>query len=275
MPGVPSEMVPMFCESVLPFVLRELASGAHVRMQTVHIFPAPESAVDERILDLTPLGRNPSVGITVRDGVVSVSTLARARDAREAERLVGQDVAALKERFGDLIFGFGNATLATAVSDELERHGLTIGVAESVTGGLVGHMLVDVPGISRFFLADIVAYSDQAKVKQLGVAPELIEEHGAVSLEVAESMARGVCAAVGCDLGLSTTGIAGPTGGSKQKPVGLVYIGVCLGGAAKVAELTLRGDRWQIKDRAAKHALNTARLALMKGMESLQPNLTL
>jgi len=275
MPGVPGEMRPMFSQSVLPFLLGKLAPASHVRVETVHIFPASESAVDERISDLTVAGRNPSVGITVSDGVVSVSLLARADDAEGAERLVQQDLEVLKERFGDLIFGCGDVTLARALSDQLGQRVLTIGVAESVTGGLIGHMLVDVPGISRFFLADLVAYSNESKVKQLGVPRRLIEDYGAVSPQVAESMARGVCAAVGCDLGVSTTGIAGPSGGSKEKPVGLVFVGVCLHDVARVARLDLRGDRWQIKDRAAKHALNMARLALVKGMNSLEPDHTI
>lgn len=267
MPGVPVEMVAMFSGSVLPFLMERLAPAWHVRGETVHIFPASESAVDERITDLTPLGRNPSVGITVRDGIVSVSVLARAQVPREAEALLRRDVEALRERFGHLAFGCGGATLASALSDELERRGLTVSVAESVTGGLIGHMLVDVPGISRFFLADIVAYSNEAKVQQLRVSRDELLRRGAVSAEVAESMARGICAATGSSLGLSTTGVAGPTGGTREKPVGLVFVGICLEGCARVVALDLRGDRWQIKDRAAKHALNVARLALIQGVD--------
>ncbi|MHC4592965.1 MAG: CinA family protein, partial [Planctomycetota bacterium] len=179
-----------------------------------------------------------------------------------------------KERFGDRIFSPAS-TVAEALAEQLGRHGLTIGLAESVTGGLMGHMLVDVPGISRHLLADVVAYSDEVKVRQLGVPRELIEEHGAVSPEVAESMASGVCAAVGSDVGISTTGIAGPAGGTTEKPVGLVYVGVCLTGDVRSARLNLHGDRWQIKDRAAKHALNLARLALLRGLDYLAPERTM
>ncbi|MCK4375739.1 MAG: competence/damage-inducible protein A [Candidatus Brocadiae bacterium] len=275
MPGVPAEMRPMFSESVLPFVVKMLAPPGHVRFEVVHIFPASESAVDERIADMTAHGRNPSVGITVRGGVISVSVCARSTDSDEADRLLRQDLDLLAERFGELAFGRGEATLATAVSELLRARGATIGVAESVTGGLIGHMLVDVPGISRFLLADVVAYGDRAKVEQLGVPAELIQAHGAVSPQVAESMARGICSVAGSDLGLSTTGIAGPTGGSEQKPVGLLYVGVCLDGAARVARLNLRGERRQIKDRAAKHALNMARLALLKGVDLLEPDRTI
>ncbi|MFO7958484.1 MAG: competence/damage-inducible protein A [Candidatus Brocadiia bacterium] len=268
MPGVPPEMRSMFTGSVLPFLMEELAPAGAVSMETVHVFPASESRVDQRIRDLTVQGRNPAVGITVSDGVITVSVRGRAESQEEADRLVERDLEELRERFGDLVYGTGQTTLAGALSKELERTGRTVAVAESITGGLIGNMLVDVPGISRFFLLDVVAYSNEAKVSQLGVPPEVIEREGAVSEPVAEAMARGACRAGEADLGISTTGIAGPTGGTPQKPVGLVYVGLCLDGRALARKLNLRGDRWRIKDRAARHALNMARLALTKGMNS-------
>lgn len=274
LPGVPGEMRPMFLESVVPFLLQELCPAGYARVETVSIFPASESEVDERIHDLTGPGRNPSVGITVRNGVVSVSLRAHADDEAKVEALVGRDLEVLKERFGDRIFSPAS-TVAEALAEQLGRQGLTIGVAESVTGGLMGDMLVDVPGISRHLLGDVVAYSDEVKVRQLGVPRELIEKHGAVSPEVAESMASGVCAAVGSEVGVSTTGIAGPAGATPEKPVGLVYVGVCVRGDVRSVRLNLRGDRWQIKDRAAKHALNLARLALLWGLDYLAPEHTM
>ncbi len=269
MPGVPDEMRAMFSGSVLPFLLGELAPAGCIRTEVVHLFPVSEAVVDEGLRDVMGADRNPAVGITVNDGVITVSFRARAASEDEAEELVRADVALVEERFGDLVFGRGDVTLAGALSAALERAGRTVAVAESVTGGLVGHMLVDVPGISRFFLADVVAYGNEAKVRQLGVPPEQIERHGAVSSEVAEAMAAGICRVTGAGLGLSTTGIAGPTGGSEQKPVGLVHVGVCLDGRTTACKLLLRGDRRRIKDRAAKHALNLARLALAKGVDSL------
>ncbi len=275
MPGVPAEMRAMFTDGVLPFVLGELAPRGCLKAEHVHIFPAAESAVDERIADLTERGRNPSVGLTVRDGVITVHIAARAESAEEAEGLAERDARAVEERFGELAFGRGEATLASALAEELERAGATVGVAESVTGGLIGHMLVDVPGISRFFLADVVAYGNEAKVDLLGVPRELIAEHGAVSPQVAEAMAHGARRAAGSDLAVSTTGIAGPTGGSAEKPVGLVYVGLCLGGRARVARLELRGERRRVKDRAARHALNFCRLALGRGLASVPARYTM
>ena len=269
MPGVPEEMLPMFEESVLPFLLQKLAPAGHAAVETVHLFPISESEVDERILDMSAEDRNPYVGITVGDAGITVSMRALAPTPELAAELVRRDVEVLRERFGDLIYASGGTSPAQALSAELERTGTSIAVAESLTGGLVGKLLVDVPGISRFFLGGVIAYGNEAKVSQLGVPAGLLREHGAVSPQVAEGMARGVCAALGADLGVSTTGVAGPTGGTPDKPVGLVYVGVCLKGRAAVHRLEMRGDRTRIRDRSAKYALNMARLALLRGVEAL------
>lgn len=269
MPGVPGEMYPMFHDSVLPFALDKLAPAEHVRAATVRIFRMPESVADSRIADMSDQHRNPYVGITVSEGVISISVRAHAPDAAEAQRLVDADMAVLRERFGDLVFGTGDATLADAVAEQLDRCDATLAVAESVTGGQISDMLVAIPGISRRFLAGIVAYANEAKCTQLGVPADLIERHGAVSAEVAEAMARGACEATGARLGIGTTGIAGPAGGSDAKPVGLVYVAVCLDGKTRVAQHKFRGNRNRIRDWAAKEALNMARLALLKGVESL------
>jgi nicotinamide-nucleotide amidase len=205
----------------------------------------------------------------VSDGIISISVRARGADEAAARRLLDADVATLKERFGDLVFGMGDVTLAEALAEQLDRCEATLAVAESLTGGLIGHMLVGVPGISRWFVAGVVAYANEAKCAQLGVPAALIERHGAVSAEVAEAMARGACTATGARLGVSTTGIAGPTGGRDGKPVGLVYVAVCLDGEVRVARYAYRGNRQRVRDRAAKEALNMARLALLKGVQSL------
>ncbi|MFO8006677.1 MAG: competence/damage-inducible protein A [Candidatus Brocadiia bacterium] len=269
LPGVPVEMRHMFADHVLPFLLEQLGPPGCVRVDAVHLFPISEADVDERLCDVTDAERNPSLGITVNDGIITVTVSARGESPGGAEKLIHRDFQMLKERFGELVLGRGVATLAEAVSQELERAGRRLAVAESVTGGLIGHMLVDVPGISRFFLLDVVAYSNAAKVHQLGVPEGLIEEHGAVSPEVARSMAEGARDLAGADLGLSSTGIAGPTGGSPEKPVGLVYVALAADGRTQVRRLELRGDRWRVKDRAAKHALNMLRLALKDGLDSL------
>jgi nicotinamide-nucleotide amidase len=262
MPGVPREMHGMFHQSVLPSLLADAEERTCVT--TVNLFGLPESLVDERIGDMMAAGRNPAVGLKVGDGVVCVCLRATAPTDEAARELAGKDARVLEERFGEAAFGRDETTLAQALSEQMERHNVKVAVAESCTGGLVGGLLTDVPGISRFLLADIVAYSNEAKVSLLRVPAGEIESFGAVSPQVAESMARGVCEITGAELGISTTGIAGPTGGSVEKPVGLVYVGICLNGKTTSHELNLRGDRWRIRSRAARYALDLARLALLR-----------
>ncbi len=261
MPGVPDEMRAMFHEQVLPY-LRHKHHGRS-RHRKIKLFGLPESDVDRRIEDMMREDRNPSVGITVDHSVVSICLRAYGEDSADLERLLDRDEAKLRERFGDAVFGTDATTLPDSVSELLERNHLQIAFAESCTGGQVGSLLVDVPGISRFFLLDVVAYSNRAKTDQLSVPSELIEQHGAVSPEVAKAMARGACEAAGADLGISTTGIAGPTGGRPGKPVGLVHFGVWMKGNVTSHKLHLKGDRQRVKDRAARHALNFARLSLL------------
>ena len=262
MPGVPEEMRGMFHESVLPSLVEE--SEEKVVVRRVNLFGVPESEVDARLGDLMQGGRNPSVGLKVEGGGVSICLHARSGDATEAERLIEENLRTIRDRFGEAVFGYGDTRLAAALSILLDQQGLRVSVAESCTGGMIGSLLTDVPGISRFFLVDVVAYSNEAKIKQLRVPAKEIESFGSVSPQVAESMARGVCEISGAELGISATGVAGPSGGTPQKPVGLVYVGLSLDGRTTSHALQLRGDRWRIRDRAAKSALNLARLALLQ-----------
>jgi len=262
MPGVPREMHGMFEQSVLPSLLADAAERTCVT--TVNLFGVPESRVDEGVRDMIVPGRNPAAGLKVTEGVVCVCLRATAATEEAARQLADRDARAVEQRFGEAAFGRDETTLAQALSNLMERQNVRLAVAESCTGGLVGGLLTDVPGISRFLLADLVAYSNEAKVSLLHVAAAEIESFGAVSPQVAESMARGACEVTGAQLGISTTGIAGPTGGSTEKPVGLVYVGICLRGETTSHELNLRGDRWRIRNRAARYALDLARLTLLR-----------
>jgi nicotinamide-nucleotide amidase len=235
-----------------------------VRVERFHTFGVPESTVNERLGPLVLRGANPLVGLRVGSGVVSIKLLATGADDAAAERTLAPAVEAVQQRFGETIFGTGSDTLELAVARLLERHGKTLAVAESCTGGLVGHLLTNVSGISRFLLEDLVTYSNAAKTELLGVPAETIQAVGAVSEQVAKAMAEGVRKRAKADIGLSTTGIAGPTGGSAEKPVGLVYIGLASEAGSSVERVTLVGGRELIKDRAARFALNTLRLHLRK-----------
>ena len=261
MPGVPAEMEAMFTQSVLPRLV-EQASGKTV-VRHVNLGGVPESRADAALRDLLEMGRNPSVGLKAGGGWVAVCIRARGPTVEEARALAEADCRVVQERFGDAVFGYDDETHASALAAACRARRLTLAVAESCTGGLIGNMLTDVPGVSDVFLLDVVAYDNAAKSGVLGVSEEQIKATGAVSREVAALMAEGVCRAAGADVGVSTTGIAGPAGGSAEKPVGLVYVGVSVRGRTTVDELRLSGDRWRVKDRAARHALNAARVQVL------------
>ena len=224
----------------------------------------PESLVNQTILHLMRRDADPLVGLLVSEGIITVKLTATAQTAAAAAGLIRPVREECERLLGDVVFGRDGQTLHGAVAALLELYGKTIAVAESCTGGLIGHYLTEVPGISRFLLEDLVTYSNQAKAELLGVPAETIAAVGAVSEEVAAAMAEGVRRRAGADVGLSTTGIAGPAGGSPQKPVGLVYCGLAAESGTRVERLTLVGDRSVVKDRAAKYALHFLRLHLQR-----------
>jgi len=272
MPGVPEEMRAMFKERVLPFIksqgFRAGSDGEVMVCERVNVFGLPESGLNSLISDMIHRGRNPELGICVDRDCLSVSVAARASTPQLAEGLLESDLSELQNRLGSSIYGFGNMSLAEATFKLLKRHGLKIAVAESCTGGLVGDKLVDLPGISEVFLLDLVAYDNKMKKDLLGVSAENLDSHGAVSAEVAQAMAVGVRAVSGAEAGVSTTGIAGPSGGSTGKPVGLVYIGLDIGGEKRCFKHNLSGNRRQIRERAAGLALNYVRLMLKGTMNA-------
>ncbi|HUT34498.1 MAG TPA: competence/damage-inducible protein A [Planctomycetota bacterium] len=264
LPGVPREMKAMFETSLAPFITALPIERRAVRVERLHTFGLPESVVNEKLGPLMLRGSNPLLGLRVSGGVVSIKLLATGARESAAERLLGPTVETVRQRLGEAIFGSGGDTMELAVARLLECHGTTLAVAESCTGGLVGHLLTNVPGISRCLLEDLVTYSNTAKTELLGVPAEMIQSVGAVSEEAARAMAEGVRRRAKADIGLSTTGIAGPTGGSDAKPVGLVYIGLATKDGTRVERVQLVGGREVIKDRAAKYALNILRLHLRK-----------
>ena len=263
LPGVPHEMKLMFERWVKPHLRRRFPDQPKLVIREIRTIGMPESALGQEIADLMEPGRNPAVGTQATGGIIIVRAMARARDETEAERLLDEAEAVVRARLGDAVFGVGPQGLPEAVADILERKGLTLAVAESCTGGLVCDMLTDVPGISRFLLEGVVAYSNEAKTARLGVPPELFKTVGAVSREVAVAMADGVRERAGADVGVGITGIAGPGGATPAKPVGLVHVAVSVHGRTEGAELRLFGNRREVKDRAAKYALNLLRMRLL------------
>jgi len=261
MPGVPNEMRHMLDTFVLP-ELRRLAIDQAIVVKRLRCFGAGESKIAEMIGDAMERGRNPLVNCTVHEGVITLEVVAMASRADEAEAMAVREEQSLRAVLGDLVFGMGLQTLGEVVGERLVETGRTLAVAESCTGGLLASLITDVPGSSRYFTYGWVTYSNAAKQSELMVPPEMIDQYGAVSEQVAGAMARGARRRSGADYAIGITGIAGPGGGSELKPVGLVYIAVDSRDGAETSRYVFSWDRSAVRLRAAQTALNLLRLKL-------------
>lgn len=264
LPGPPAEMHAMFQGFVRPRI-EGRSGGTCMVKRVLRTFGMPEAVLAERIEDLMAPDRNPHVGVTASEAMVSVRINATAQSAQEAARLAEQDSADIRARLGSTVYGEDNDTLASVVAALLSERRATLAVAESCTGGLVSKLLTDVPGASAYFVRGYVTYSNASKIELLGVESATLERFGAVSAETAEAMARGCLAAADVDYAISVTGIAGPSGGSIDKPIGLVHVGIADKNEVLTHQLRLGSHltREQIRDRAAKSALNLLRLRLL------------
>jgi nicotinamide-nucleotide amidase len=264
MPGVPSEMYHMFETQVKPR-LRALGLGGGVLIQRrINVFGAGESAIEQKLLDLTRRGHVPEVGITVGDATISLRILAQAESEAAARAQIAPVEAVIRERLGDMVFGVEDEDLQDAVLALLARERRTLATAEGVTGGHVAERLAGVPGASVWFRGGVVAYDNLMKVELLAVPQALLDEHGAVSAAVAEAMAVGCRTRLGTDLAVSTVGVAGPGGATADRPVGLVYVGLAWDGGASTVSFSWTGTRTEVMRRAAKLALNQVRLYLLR-----------
>jgi nicotinamide-nucleotide amidase len=267
LPGVPGELKIMFEEQVAPRLRGTGRLGPVLAHRVINLFGKGESEIEADALDLTARGREPEVGITASDATISFRITAAGASEAEAMAAIEPTARLIYERFGELIVGEGRVDVVEAVALELARTGATLAVAESCTGGLIAKRITDIAGVSPYFLGGVVSYANALKTGLVGVPAALIERHGAVSAEVAEAMAEGIRRVAGATLGLSVTGVAGPTGGTPEKPVGLVYLGLSRDGETAHRRLMLGPEqpREVIRSRAAKQALNWARLTL-RGM---------
>jgi nicotinamide-nucleotide amidase len=262
LPGPPREMRPMFEDFVLP-KLRAKAGDVRVVRRVLRVAAMGESAVDERIAPVYSQYKNPQTTILFNRSEIEIHLTAQAKTEQDAELLLDGLAGQIEERLGDAIFAFRGETMEEVVGLRLAVNGFTLAVAESCTGGLIAQRLTEIPGSSVFFMEGVVAYSNDAKVRTLGVEAELIARHGAVSAEVAEAMAEGVRLRAETDFGLSVTGIAGPGGGSEEKPVGLVYIALSDDAHTEHRKLMLPGDRYLIRWRSSQAALDLLRRRLI------------
>lgn len=271
MPGVPSEMYAMFESQVRPRLL-ELGLGGSVLVQRkINTFGSGESAIEEKLFDLTRRDHVPEVGITASDATISLRILARAPTLTEAQAQIAPVEETIRQRLGDLVFGADEEELQNVVAALLAAKHRTLATAESITCGQVAERLGRVPGISGWFHGGIVAYTNPLKVELLGVPQTLIDTHGAVSGQVAEAMAVGCRTRLRTDLAVSTTGVAGPQDLSPEKPAGLVYVGLAWDGGASSVRFSWSGTRAEVQSRTAKLALNRVRLHLLAEPRSSEP----
>jgi len=263
LPGPPRENQPMFTGFVLP-KLAESAGAVVFRKRVIKVSGIGESALDEQIAPIYSLYANVRTGVLFNKSDVEVHLTASAASAAEADSINERLAAKIAERLGVAVFSTDGEEMEEVVGRLLRRRRETVSVAESCTGGLVGHRITEVSGASDYFPVAITAYANEMKTLLLGVPPELIEQFGAVSKEVAEAMASGMRERAGTDYAVSVTGIAGPTGGSDEKPVGTVFVGYADDGQVRSLHLKLPGDRYLVRWRASQAALDFLRRQILK-----------
>lgn len=272
LPGPPREMTPLFTHAVRPYLAR--FSNGVIRSASVRVFGIPESTLQAMLGDLME-GANPTLSPYAKDGEVLLRTTARARDAETADKMLRPVMDELRKRLGDTLYGENVGSLEQVAVALLQKAGQHVATAESCTGGLLSQRITGIPGSSEVFECGVVSYANRIKHQLLGVREETLAAHGAVSPQTAAEMAEGVRRLAGADYGVGITGIAGPGGGTAEKPVGLVYVGLSAGGTTWVRRLRLghgsgEGERGFIRYLSASHALDMLRRAVA-GLPQTEP----
>lgn len=262
LPGPPAELIPMMEKHLAPR-LRRLCGQGVIRSRTLQVTGLTESEVDAKARDLLALDGPVTVGIYARPGQVDLRITARAASPAAADRQIVPVERKIRRRLGKLIYATDGEPLETVVGRLLRQKRTTLSVAESCTGGLIQHRLTEVPGASDYFVGGVVSYANAIKNTVLSVPADTLKKHGAVSPQTAGLMAGGIRRFTGSRLGLAVTGIAGPTGGTKQKPIGLVYVALDTGRSTLLRRFLFSGSRSQIKFKASQAALNLLRLHLV------------
>lgn len=262
LPGPPNEFIPMVDNQVVPYLREKTGNVGTIRSKVLRIAGVGESLVEERVKDLMH-DSNPTVAPYAKVGEVHLRVTAKATTAEEADALILERALQIYDILGDAIYGEGDDPIEKAVVLALKERGQTIATAESCTGGLLSQRITDIAGSSDVFVGGVVAYSNQVKSSMVSVPAETIERVGAVSVEVAKALAEGARARFGTTYGVGITGIAGPGGGTPDKPVGLVYLAVAYPGGCEVDEAHYIGSRAIVRHRASQTALNMLRLRVL------------
>ena len=264
LPGPPFEMTPMFDNYVWPVMQQNIEPDVErMNERVLKVFGMGESAIEEVLADLMDLP-NFSMALLAKRAEMHIRLVVRSSQKSQAdEEVLNRTEEEIRRRLGNKVFGRDQETMIGIVGQLLKNEQLTIATAESCTGGLLGAALTQEPGSSGFYLGGVVSYANSLKQGLLGVSAESLNKYGAVSEEVAREMAAGIRAKAGADLAISTTGIAGPDGGSAQKPVGLVYVGLAAPEGIQVEKIQLYGERESVRQLTVQAALNKVRVHML------------
>jgi len=262
LPGPPRELNPMFGRFVAPYLKKKTGSDWVIKIRTLNITGLPESAVDQKVNDLLKSPPPVTVGIYAKPALIELKIMAKAKNDKAAKALIDKIDRKISARLKKYIFGRDDETLERAVGEKLAKAHKTLAIAESCTGGLISDRITNIPGSSKYFKMGIVVYSNEAKISQLNIPPAVISKYGAVSRQTAIKMAKNIREISGADIGLSVTGIAGPAGATRTKPVGLVYIAVSVSKKIIWKEFHFKGEREMIKFRSSQAALDLIRRSL-------------
>ncbi len=267
LPGPPNELIPLFNEQVYPYL--EKLRPEVIRSQMVKICGVGESQVEDKLLDLIDAQTNPTIATYAKTGEVHLRITASAPSPEAADKLIKPVVKEIKKRFGDAVYSTKeNESLEMAVVRLLKKYDLTVTTAESCTGGMLAARLVNVPGVSDVFREGYITYSNKAKRRLLDVNKSTLKKYGAVSEQTAKEMAVGGVFATGADVCVATTGIAGPDGGTEEKPVGLVYISCYLKDKVTVERFQFKGNREKVREQTVVKALDLLRRSILKNYSS-------
>ncbi|MBY6797378.1 competence/damage-inducible protein A [Clostridium botulinum] len=261
LPGPPYEMQPMFENKVIPYL--EKLTNSTIKSKVLRITGIGESDVADLISDILENQTNPTVAPYAKQGETTLRITAKANSEEKAISLIVPIEKKIRQILGDNIYGSGETSLEEVVVSILVKRNLTIATAESCTGGSLAGKLINFPGISSVFLEGAITYSNESKINRLNVKKETLEKYTAVSKEVALEMAEGIAKSAGTNIGISTTGVAGPGGGTYDKPIGLVYIGLYINGKTFVKELNYSGNRQFIRNITVTRALDFLRKNLI------------
>lgn len=264
LPGPPNEMIPMFENSIIPYLSQLSGESAVICSRTVKVCGVGESELESQITDLVTM-ENPTVAPYAKSGEVHLRVTAKAEDEKEAKKLIKPVVKELKTRFGSAVYSTEeNISLEEAVVELLMANELTVSTIESCTGGLLAGRIINVAGVSEVFKSGYITYSNKAKRKIVGVRKSTLEKYGAVSEQTAKEMANGLAALNKADVTVAITGIAGPDGGTEEKPVGLVYMACQVCGTTKVQKFYFNGNRAKIRESSVSAALIMMRQCIME-----------